>query len=170
MNGTLSIDHKARSLGHQYGSTETISTEVNTQSSLSSSLSSQESSKNPPDLPVHSLSLDLSIASSEDLVLLTGRSRVSSYTYSDISEEGGYYDRAARHRHRSRKACHILLETSLFSLNNLKLFISVSVWFVSYMIMGIFGGSVAYMHFQRSDRDIPDPLPDFGYELVPVST
>jgi hypothetical protein len=35
--------------------------------------------------------------------------------------------------------------------------------------MGVFGGSVAYLHFERSDKSVPDPLPDFGYDLIPVS-
>ena len=164
----MNAARNARPLGRhrQYGSTGTISTELN---SVSSSSSSQESSTIQPDLPVHSLSLDLSIANNEyRLISLTGHSRESSYSYSDISEEGGYYDRAARHRHRSRKTCNNFF--ALLTPNNFKLVISVSVWFISYMIMGILGGSVAYMHFQRSDRDVPDPLPDFGYDLIPVST
>ena len=167
----MNAARNTRPLGRhrQYGSTGTISTELNSVSSSSSS--SHESSTIQPDLPVHSLSLDLSIASNEDrLISLTGHSRESSYSYSDISEEGGYYDRAARHRHRSRKTCNNFFETTLLTPNNFKLVISVSVWFMSYMIMGILGGSVAYMHFQRSDRDVPDPLPDFGYDVIPVST
>ena len=35
--------------------------------------------------------------------------------------------------------------------------------------MGVFGGSVAYLHFERSDKSVPDPLPDFGYDVIPVS-
>ena len=168
----MNAARNARPLGRhrQYGSTGTISTELNSVSSSSSS-SSHESSTIQPDLPVHRLSLDLSIANNEyRLISLTGHSRESSYSYSDISEEGGYYDRAARYRHRSRKTCSNFFETTLLTPNNFKLVISVSVWFMSYMIMGILGGSVAYMHFQRSDRDVPDPLPDFGYDLIPVST
>ena len=89
MNDTLSIERKAGPLSHQYGSTRTISTEGNKQSSLSLSLSLQELSTIQSDLPVHSLNLDLSIVSSDDLVLLTGNSRVFSFTYSNISKEGG---------------------------------------------------------------------------------
>lgn len=147
----------------RYGSTETMSTELFTASS-SSSLS-QESLITPPD---HGLSLDLtSIDVSEDRVLLTttGHSRGSSY--SDISEEGGYYDRAARHGQRAKEACNIIEST--FTLSNFKLIFSIIIWFVSYMIMGMFGGTVAYMHFKRSDWDVPDPLPDYGYDVIPVS-
>lgn len=173
MNGAISRERKdARPLGRQrqqYGSTGTISTELNTLSSSSSTSLSQESSTIQPGLTVHGLSLDLSLASSEDSVVGTGHSRISS-SFSDISDEGGYCDRAARHRHRSRaNACNNFFETTLFTVNNFKLIISVTIWFISYMIMGIFGGSVAYMHFQRSNRDIPDPLPDFGYDVIPVS-
>jgi len=72
----------------------------------------------------------------------------------------------ARHRQQSRDAWYFF-ENSVFTLNNFKVITSLSLWFVSYMIMGIFGGSVAYMHFERRDKSIPDPLPDFGYDVVP---
>ncbi len=163
----------------RYGSTGTISTAVYTTSSSSSSSQdddspSQQSNANKQ---YHTLSLDLTSIdnsdSSEDSVLLPGghHSRDSS-SYSDISDNGagGYYDRFARHaRQRSGGyACHFI-ENSVFTVNNLKVAFSFVLWFVSYMIMGVFGGSVAYLHFERKDSSVPDPLPDFGYDVIPVS-
>lgn len=154
----------------RYGSTETISTGVITSSSTSSSSSSQESSSSQSNEngKVGSLCLDLTSidnnASNEDSSLLPGHSRESSY--SDISDEGGYYDRYDRHRQRSRDTRYFI-ENYFFTRNNFKVFFSVTLWFSSYMIMGIFGGAVAYLHFERSDASVPDPLPDFGYDVIP---
>jgi hypothetical protein len=149
--------------GLRYGSAGTISTDLQT---ASSSLSSSQASS--------SIQEDLtSVAnsdSSEDNLLLPPRSSESSY--SDISErvfeEDGYHDRLARRQRRSKDAWSFI-KNSIFTLCNFKLVLSFAVWFISYMIMGVFGGSVAYLHFERSDRSVPDPLPDFGYDLIPVS-
>ena len=158
--------------GRRYGSTGTVSTEAYTSSSSSSSSQVSSTSLSNANKNFHHLSLDLSIDNSESGedcdTLLPGHSRESSY--SDISSDhgGGYYDRFARHRQRSRDACYSI-ENSVFTRNNVKVILSLAIWFISYMIMGVFGGSVAYMHFERSDRDVPDPLPDFGHEVIPVS-
>ena len=104
--------------------------------------------------------------------LLSPKQRIRSAdsSFSDISSDdgGGYYSRYARHRNKSRNARYFF-HNSVFTVNNFKVVLSFAAWFVSYMIMGVFGGSVAYMHFERSDRDVPDPLPDFGYDRIPVS-
>ncbi|KAL7541996.1 hypothetical protein ACHAXR_011660 [Thalassiosira sp. AJA248-18] len=138
----------------------------------SSSSSSQESSLSQSNAnnKFHNLSLDLASIdnsdSSEDGMLLPGHSRESSY--SDISSDGGggYYDRFARHRQRSVDAWY-LIENYLLTRHNFKVVISFLFWFISYMIMGVFGGSVAFLHFERRDKDVPDPLPDFGYDIIP---
>ena len=145
-----------------YGSTSTFSTEYNTSSSSSSSASSTQDDRNQ----FQYLSLDLtSIDSSEECRAL--HSRESSY--SDISTDGaGYYNRYARHRQRTYDACHFI-ENYMFTMNNFKVIFSFICWYGCYMIMGVFGGSVAYMHFERSDSTVPDPLPDFGYDVIPVS-
>ena len=150
----------------RYGSTGTVSTQSYSASSSSSS-SSQESSTNANRNKYHHLSLDLASIdnsySSEDGTFLPGHSRESSFI--DIfNDGGGYYDLFERHRQRSRDACYLL-----FNRNNFKVVLSFLLWFISYMIMGILGGSVAYLHFERSDRDVPEPLPDFGYDAIPVS-
>ena len=144
-----------------WGSTGTMSTS----SQASSSILAKNAYENPHCVHLDLTSIDNSDSSEE--ITLFGHARVASY--SDISSDGsGYYDRLAQHCQRSREArCSI--ETSLLTLNNLKLLCSCALWFVSYMIMGVFGGSVAYLHFARSDKDVPDPLPDFGYDVIPVS-
>jgi hypothetical protein len=155
----------------RYGSNRTMSTDLRTESSLSS----QESSTSHPDLlnEFHCLSLDLASDdvnsdSSEESTLLVPLSSESSY--SDMSEVDGYYDRLARHnRQRGLKDAWSFVKNSIFTLDNFKLLSSFAIWFTTYMIMGVFGGSVAYMHFERSDRSVPDPLPDFGYDVIPVS-
>lgn len=48
-----------------------------------------------------------------------------------------------------------------------KLILSFILWLSCYMIMGIFGGSLAFMHFPRSDSYYAEPLPDFGYDAIP---
>ena len=50
-----------------------------------------------------------------------------------------------------------------------KLAISFAIWLISYAIMGIFGGSVAFYMFPRVDPsiDTPQPLPDIGYNFIP---
>ena len=153
--------------GLWYGSTGTISTDLQTESSSLSqaSLTSQSYSPNK----IHGLSLDLtSVANSdrsEDSVLLCR----SESSYSDTFEGEGYYDLLARHRQWQSKDAWSFIKNSLFTLCNFKPVISFSIWFMSYMIMGVFGGSVAYLHFERSDKSVPDPLPDFGYDVIPVS-
>ena len=157
----------------RYGSTSTFSTEYNTSSSSSSSSASSTqddiiASHNDRNQFQH-LSLDLTSIdnsdSSEERTAL--HSRESSY--SDISTDGaGYYNRYARHRQRTYDACHFI-ENYMFTMNNFKVIFSFICWYGCYMIMGVFGGSVAYMHFERSDSTNPDPLPDFGYEVIPVS-
>ena len=101
--------------------------------------------------------------------LLSSKQRTDS-SFSDISSDdgGGYYSRYARHQNKSKNARYFF-HNSVLTVNNFKVLLSFAAWFVSYMIMGVFGGSVAYMHFERSNRDMPDPLPDFGYEVIPVS-
>ena len=102
-----------------------------------------------------------------------GHSRDSSY--SDISSDGGgggYYDRFARYNRRSDDGttpCSFI-ETYLLTRHNFKVIVSGVLWFISYMIMGVFGGSVAYLHFERRGSSVPDPLPDFGYDVIPVSS
>ena len=91
-------------------------------------------------------------------------------SYSDLSADGGagYYDRYARHFRRTDYNIRSYV-TNMLTINNFKVIFSGICWWTCYMIMGVFGGSVAYLHFERSDRDIPDPLPDFGYDVIPVS-
>lgn len=62
------------------------------------------------------------------------------------------------------------IENSIMTMHNFKVVISGVLWFVCYMCMGLFGGTVAYLHFQRKDSDVPEPLPDFGYDAIPVSS
>lgn len=152
-------DNASKINGSAWGSIGTMSTS----SQASSSILAKNEYENP-----HCVRLDLTSIDNSDSceeITLFGHARVASY--SDISSDGsGYYDRLAQHCQRSREArCSI--ENSLLTLNNLKLLCSFALWFVSYMIMGVFGGSVAYLHFARSDRDVPDPLPDFGYDVIP---
>jgi len=179
-NSTLALDGAdlvgtSKTNGSRYGSAGTVSTEAYTASSSSSS--SQESSSSPSNANSYQhLSLDLATFdnsdSSEDSRLLPGQhSRDSSYSYSDISSDGGgggFYDRLARHHrnHRSHGACYFI-GNSVFTRQNFKVAVSFALWFISYMIMGVFGGSVAYLHFERSDRNVPDPLPDYGYDIIP---
>ncbi|KAL9183430.1 hypothetical protein ACHAXT_004286 [Thalassiosira profunda] len=163
---------KANSRRYGSVSTGTISTAAYTSSSSSSS--SQETNPTGANNNFSHLSLDLADIDnsdgSEDSSLLPGHSRESSYSdLSDTDDDGGgYYNRLARNR-RPRDACYFIEHSLLTWLtwNNAKVLFSFVLWFVSYTIMGIFGGSVAYLHFERSDRDIPDPLPDFGYDVIP---
>jgi len=50
-----------------------------------------------------------------------------------------------------------------------KLALSLFIWSVTYIFMGVFGGSVAFYHFPRvfPESYEPVPLPDFGYDLIP---
>ena len=151
----------------RYGSTGTMSTDLQT----ASSSSSQASSTSQPYSPnkIHGLGLDLTSVANSDRSEDSGLFGRSESPYSDTSEEEGYYDRLARHRQRRPKDAWSFIKNSIFKLCNFKLIISCSIWFMSYTIMGVFGGSVAYLHFERSDKSVPDPLPDFGYDLIPVS-
>jgi len=40
-------------------------------------------------------------------------------------------------------------------------------WLISYMFMGLCGGSVAFYHMPRYYESYPMDLPDFGYDLIP---
>jgi len=61
------------------------------------------------------------------------------------------------------------LKTKLGQFCHFKLLISFSIWLTSYVMMGVFGGAVAFYHFPRvfPRQPRPDPLPDFGYDIVP---
>ncbi|KAL7497870.1 hypothetical protein ACHAWT_009113 [Skeletonema menzelii] len=163
-----------------YGSTHSLTTIcTDTCTPSSSSASSSENCKKNNTLQMH-MRLDMmspmdennSTGSDSTVMshLLSPKQRIRSAdsSFSDISSDdgGGYYSRYARHRNKSRNARYFF-HNSVFTVNNFKVVLSFAAWFVSYMIMGVFGGSVAYMHFERSDRDVPDPLPDFGYDRIP---
>jgi len=59
------------------------------------------------------------------------------------------------------------VENTYLTLANFKVALSFVLWWVCYMFMGIFGGSVAYMHFPRTAKETPAELPDFGYDIIP---
>lgn len=161
-----------------YGSTHTLTTvSTDTYTPSASSASSSDNFNNNV-LQMHRMTLGMSPMDENNSTcsdrtdtsnLLPTKQRADS-SVSDISSDdgGGYYSRYARHRIKSNNARNIL-HYSVFTVHNFKVVLSFAAWFVSYMIMGVFGGSVAYMHFERSDRDVPDPLPDFGYDRIPVS-
>ncbi len=162
-----------------YGSTHTLTTlSTDTYTPSASSASSSDNCNNNA-LQMHHMALNMMSPMDENNStgsdrtdtsnLLSPKQRADS-SVSDISSDdgGGYYSRYARHRNRSNNARNFL-HKSVFTMNNFKVVLSFVAWFVSYMIMGVFGGSVAYMHFERSDRNVPDPLPDFGYDRIPVS-
>ena len=181
-----------------YGSTHTLATvstdTYNTPSSSSASSSEDDGVDNNNALQMHHLRIDMSsidyhsteptssgdsnnteisnlLTSNKERMMMQHHRSTDSSSFSDISSDGGgagYYSRYARHRNKSRTARNFILK-SVLTMNNFKVVLSFGYWFVSYMIMGIFGGSVAYLHFQRKDMDVPDPLPDFGYEAIPVS-
>ncbi|KAL7459649.1 hypothetical protein ACHAWC_011536 [Mediolabrus comicus] len=179
-----------------YGSTHTLAT-VSTDTYNTPSSSSASSSEDGVDnnaLQMHHLRIDMSsidnhsttagtnsssdsnnteisnlLTSNKERMMMQHHRSTDSLSFSDISSDGGgagYYSRYARHRNKSRTARNFILK-SVLTMNNFKVVLSFGYWFVSYMIMGIFGGSVAYLHFQRKDMDVPDPLPDFGYEAIP---
>lgn len=176
-----------------YGSTHTlatISTETYTPSAASTSSSSDNcTSASDNVLQMHHMRLDMSSIENRNIAAGSGGSTeasnllssskqrtrsTDSSSLSDVSSYGGggggYYSRYAMYRHYSRTSpARYFIQHCVFTLQNFKVVISFAAWFVSYMIMGVFGGSVAYLHFERSDRDIPEPLPDFGYEIIPVS-
>lgn len=64
-----------------------------------------------------------------------------------------------------RILCYI--EESVFTEANGRVVVSFVIWYVSYMLMGLVGGTVAYMHFPRSDLPYPHALPDYGYDVIP---
>jgi hypothetical protein len=136
----------------RYGSTGTFSTEYITSSSSSSSEDEKSTS-------------ETSLKHNNN-----GGAHSRESSYSDFSSDGGagYYDRYARHR-QNESSNYFQRYLVNMPLHNLKVLFSAMLWYTCYMIMGIFGGSVAYLHFERSDKDVPDPLPDFGYDLIPVS-
>jgi hypothetical protein len=47
-----------------------------------------------------------------------------------------------------------------------RLMISAGVWFLSYYIMAVFGGAVAYSRIPKVQSDMPQALPDLGLELI----
>lgn len=160
-----------------YGSTHTLTTlSTDTYTPSASSASSSDNCNNNA-LQMHHMALNMMSPMDENNStgsdrtdtsnLLSSKQRADS-SVSDISSDdgGGYYSRYARHRNRSNNARNFL-HNSVLTVNNFKVVVSFVAWFVSYMIMGVFGGSVAYMHFERSDRNVPDPLPDFGYDRIP---
>ena len=155
----------------RYGSTGTFSTEYATSSSSSSSSNSSQDNDNNNRNQFQHLSLDLtSIDNSAGEEQQQNHSRDSSYSDISVDGGGGYYDRYARHRHNNsrRGTIEYFLENILI-MNNFKVIFSGICWFTCYMIMGVFGGSVAYLHFERTDSPVTDPLPDFGYDIIPVS-
>ena len=44
---------------------------------------------------------------------------------------------------------------------------SMCLWFVSYYVMAMFGGAVAYMHFPRYPEQYPVSLPDYAFDIIP---
>lgn len=50
---------------------------------------------------------------------------------------------------------------------NYKIILSCCMWYVSYMIMSVLGGTVAFMHFPRTNLPYPRALPDYGYDVIP---
>ena len=155
----------------RYGSTGTFSTEYATSSSSSSSSNSSQDNNNNNRNQFQHLSLDLtSIDNNAGEEQQQNHSRDSSYSDISVDGGGGYYDRYARYRHNNsrRGTIEYFLENILI-MNNFKVLFSGICWFTCYMIMGVFGGSVAYLHFERTDSPVTDPLPDFGYDIIPVS-
>jgi hypothetical protein len=169
----------------KYGSTHTLAT-LSTDTYTPSSSSASSSHTNT--LQMHHLRLDMmssidkdnnttgstgSSSSTEISNLLSSKQRTRSTdsSFSDISSDGGggYYSRYARHRNKSRNNARYFILNSVLTVNNFKVVLSFASWFVSYMIMGVFGGSVAFLHFERREESVPDPLPDFGYDVIPVS-
>lgn len=150
-----------------YGSTGTMSTYLHSFSSSSPESSTTDSSENNNSNShnkIHRLGIDLNAIedSDESSAVISINS-----TYSDISSDGGgYYNRFARHR---QQLLHRSSKYFFLTANNFKVALSLVLWFLCYMIMGVLGGSVAYMHFPRTDADIPKTLPDFGYDIIPVS-
>mmetsp|Transcript_68993 Transcript_68993/g.102536 ORF Transcript_68993/g.102536 Transcript_68993/m.102536 type:complete len:330 (+) Transcript_68993:501-1490(+) len=51
--------------------------------------------------------------------------------------------------------------------NNRKLFLSVILWFTTYELMGVVGGTIAFLHFPRTPDEQPIALPDYGYDIIP---
>ncbi len=157
-----------------YGSAGTMSTWIQSSSSSSSHSSSTEGSsssenKNTNGNDVHHVGIDLTVidGSEEDKINCDDECGIISTnsSYSDISSNGGgYYDRYARFQWTQYNKRY-----TIFTTNNFKVVLSFCMWFATYMFMGIFGGSVAYMHFPRTDAEIPKTLPDFGYDVIPVS-
>ena len=58
-------------------------------------------------------------------------------------------------------------ENNILIAPNGKLILSFIIWYTTYWIMGALGGAVAYMHFPRTDANQTEPLPDYGYDLIP---
>ena len=155
-----------------YGSTNTLTTASSDTQIVQASSSEYTSADSELQLHMTLVGNDNVDSSSIDVSngFSSSKKRIRSgdSLFSDISSDdgsSGYYSRITRHWNNSCYCYH----NSVFTWNNFKVLLSFTAWFVSYMIMGIFGGSVAYMHFERSGRSIPDPLPDFGYDQIPVS-
>ena len=156
----------------RYGSTGTFSTECATSSSSSSSsTNSSQDNNNDNRNQFQHLSLDLTSIDNNagEEEQQQNHSRDSSYSDISVDGGGGYYDRYARHRHNNSRRGTIEYFLNILIMNNFKVLFSGICWFTCYMIMGVFGGSVAYLHFERTDSPVTDPLPDFGYDIIPVS-
>jgi len=150
-------------VGGQYGSTGTLSTHIYLESSSSSC--SQKSSTSQSSTNTNHVSHIDKIDSSKVYILLPRHPRDCSY--SNISSDGcDCCNRNTLIHQGSRGVCYFI-ENSVLTLHNFKVTLSFVLWFITYMIMGVFGGSVAFLHFERTSKDVPDPLPDFGYDVIP---
>ena len=76
------------------------------------------------------------------------------------------HSRLSKLKQRSYKTA-MYIENNYLTLSNFKVAVSFVLWWLCYMFMGIFGGSVAYMHFPRTAKETPAQLPDFGYDIIP---
>lgn len=172
MNDLLQ-QHEEKLNCKRYGSTGTLSTDY-----LQSSSLEPDESTTTIQLLAEKQSLNVIIDSNDDCsskesALVPARHSRDSSTCSDLSasdEDGhySYYDLYYRHLRESRRRgqCNFI-DKHIITRNNFKVVVSAGLWFICYMIMGILGGSVAYMHFQRSDSRTTDPLPDYAYDVIP---
>mmetsp|Transcript_19432 Transcript_19432/g.43182 ORF Transcript_19432/g.43182 Transcript_19432/m.43182 type:complete len:467 (-) Transcript_19432:141-1541(-) len=178
-------DDTCRTSSSRYGSTGTLST-VTYYAATSSGGSSPSSgstgdgggsSNNSDSTHIPSLSLDL--AGERCALMSAGESLSGVSSSSSSDDDGNDYSRRRRCRHRHARLSRLsrlkrrasstalYIENSFLTLSNLKVALSFVLWWLCYMFMGIFGGSVAYMHFPRTSRDSPAQLPDFGYDVIP---
>jgi len=126
--------------------------------------------------------IDYSTTSSTSTFSSTGTSTVSSPSIDEIqSLEEKYkditinqcmkmknHDPIKKHNQKSKKRS-TKTSMDLKQFIHPKLAISFIIWNICYIIMGVFGGSVAFYHFPRvyPKSYIPVPLPDFGYDIIP---